>query len=85
MNENEIMVNEEVIEEPEVVEENDSGMSTGLAMLIGSGLTLAVIAGVKQGKKIMAKIKAKKEAAKATEDSEVIDVTDEAVVEDAAE
>lgn len=75
MNENEIMVNEEVMEEPEVIEES-SGMSTGLAVLIGSGLTLAAIAAVKKGKKVWDKIKAKKEAKKA-EEFNVIDITDE--------
>lgn len=63
MNENEIMTkNEEVIEEPEVIEEERSQMSPGVAMLIGSGLTLAGIAVVKKGKKVWAKIKAKKNA-----------------------
>lgn len=84
MNENEIMVNEEVIEEPEVINE-ETGMSTGMAMLIGSGLTLAIIAGIKQGKKIMDKIKAKKEQPKEAEDSKVIEITNETVIEDDSE
>lgn len=44
------------------VETEDSGLGTGVAMLIGAGLTLAVTAAVKLGKKAYAKFKAKKEA-----------------------
>lgn len=39
----------------------NSGMSTAVAMLIGSGLTLATIAVVKKVKKVIANHKAKKE------------------------
>lgn len=76
MNENEIMeMNEvEVTEEPEVVEEH-TGIGTGLAMLIGSGLTLAAIAAVKKGKKVWERYKAKKEVAEVTGDeAETIDI-----------
>lgn len=59
--------NNEMIElvetnEPEVVdvEVEESGMSTGVAMLIGSGLTLAVMAGVKKGREWWKKHKAKR-------------------------
>lgn len=81
MNENEIMVNEEVndvvaIDGP--IEERTQ-MSTGTAMLIGSGLTLAVIVGVKKGKKLLAKIRAKKEASKKENDSDVIDIEEDDV------
>lgn len=62
MNE-ELMRNDEieVVEEPEEVTDGRSGMPTGLAMLIGSGLTLAIVAGVKKAKKVFDKHKAKKE------------------------
>lgn len=76
MNENnEIMEMNEVNEEPEVIEEERSEMGTGLAMLIGAGLTIAAIAAVKKGRKVWAKIKAKKEAASETEESKVIETT----------
>ena len=59
--ENEIM-NTEVIEVIEDVAEVKTGMGTCGAMLIGGGLTLAVIAGVKVVKKFIAERKAKKAA-----------------------
>lgn len=52
---------QENVEVPEVVEDTNSGISTGLAMLIGSGLTLAGLAGFKKLKKVWKKRKAKKE------------------------
>ena len=54
----------------------DSGMSTGVAMLIGVGLTIATGGLIKLGKKLVNKYKAKKEAQKADEsegDYEVVD------------
>lgn len=76
MNENEIRtVDNEEIEDGIVVEE-ESGIGTGLAMLIGSGLTLAGIAGFKGVKKLLAKRKAKK-IHKIDDDGDVIDVDDE--------
>lgn len=76
--ENEIM-NEEIME-TEVntcdVDCTESGMSTGLAMLIGAGLTAASVAAVKLGKKVFASIKAKK-ARKEAEEEDFVDVTDE--------
>ena len=50
-------------EENEEIMESDerSGMGTGLAMIIGSGLTLAAIAGGKKLKKLWDKHKTKKE------------------------
>ncbi|MDO5397813.1 MAG: hypothetical protein Q4G33_07765 [bacterium] len=49
-------------ENEEIMESNErSGMGTGLAMIIGSGLTLAAIAGGKKLKKLWDKHKAKKE------------------------
>lgn len=75
MNENEIMVqeNEEVmptVYEPETTEEN-SGMGTGAAVLLGSVLTLGAIAGAKLLKKAYRYAKSKH--AKKTQ-PEVIDV-----------
>lgn len=63
MNENEKMelVEVENNEEPEVVEER-SGMSTGLAMLIGAGLALAGAKVAKFAKKKYDEVKAKKES-----------------------
>lgn len=62
MNE-EMMTNEELMTVEGNEEENEtrSGMPTGLAMLIGSGITLAVIAGGKKLKKMWDKRKAEKE------------------------
>lgn len=45
----------------EVVADNTTGMSTGVAMLLGAGLTFAIGVGVKLGKKAYAALKAKKE------------------------
>lgn len=53
-----VVVNDEV---NEISEESKSGMSTGVAMLIGGGITLAVTAGVKKLRKVLANKKAKKE------------------------
>ena len=62
MNE-ELMTNDEieVVGEPEEVMDEPSGMPTGLAMLIGGGITLAVVAGVKKVKNVLVKRKAKNE------------------------
>ena len=68
--ENEIMNYEEEAEpEVEVETEEKSGMGTGAAMLLGAGLTLAVGAMVKFGKKLVEKCKAKK-LEKENEDSD---------------
>lgn len=58
--ENEIMNYEEEVMEPEIETEEKSGIGTGAAMLLGAGLTLAVGAMVKFGKKLVEKCKAKK-------------------------
>lgn len=58
----------------------DSGLSTKVAIAIGSALTLAVIGGVKAVKKTLAKRKAKKEEV-VIED----DVEEEIVVEEPEE
>lgn len=57
-------------EETEIMETNDhSGVSTGLAIVIGSGLIVATIVGVKKLKKLWDKHKAKRE-----ESSNAVDV-----------
>lgn len=62
-------------ENEEIMESNErSGMGTGLAMIIGSGLTLAAIAGGKKLKKLWDKHKTKKEQSEAI----IIDSTEEA-------
>lgn len=80
--ENEIMnYDETAIEEVEndndEVEVKDFGMSTGVAMLIGAGLTIATGGLIKLGKKLVNKYKAKKAEqkteAEADEDYEVVD------------
>lgn len=77
--ENEIMEYEEVMD-PEVevteLEAENSGMSTGVAMLIGAGLTAATVAVVKLGKKLIAKVKAHRELRQPAED-DFVEVTDE--------
>ena len=62
MDENMNYEEEEVMEPEEAteVESEETGMSTGVAMLIGAGLTVAVTAAVKLGKKLVAKFRAKK-------------------------
>lgn len=80
--ENEIMDYEEEVMEPEVEideVEGDSGMSAGVAVLIGAGVTAAGIAAVKLGKKLYAKIKAHKEVRQPDED-DIVEVTDEDVM-----
>ena len=57
-------------------EPEETGMGTGVAMLIGAVLTLAVGAAVKVGKKLYAKYKAKKELRKPNDD-DIVEVTDE--------
>lgn len=89
MNENEIMMTEETTMEPvyEVeVETEDSGMSTGVAMLIGSGLTLLGLAGVRFGKKAYHRIEAhrarKAEANNVVEGEVIEDIDDDEVVDE---
>ena len=77
--ENEVMNYDEAMEtevENDIVETEDSGMSTGVAMLIGAGLTAASVAAVKLGKKVIAKFKARKENQEAIEE-DFEEVTDE--------
>ena len=80
--EDEIMNTEDEVMDTEIatteVEPEETGMGTGVAMLIGAGLTLAVGAAVKVGKKLYAKYKAKKELRKPNDD-DVVEVTDEGI------
>ena len=79
MENNEIMNYEEIEEMDNAVEESEStGMSTGVAMLIGAGLACAIGAGVKLVKKGIAAYKAKK--ALRQPDNEV-EVDDQDIVE----
>lgn len=82
--ENEIMNYENEVMDTEIdaveMETERSGMSTGVAMLIGAGLTLATTAVVKLVKKGIAKHKANKELRKPAE-GEVVEVTDEEIME----
>ena len=65
MENNEIMNYEEIeVMDDAVVADEKTGISTGVAMLIGAGLTLAVGGAIKLGKKVAAAIKAKKELRK---------------------
>ena len=75
--ENEVMENEVDVYETTT---EDSGMSTGLAMLIGAGITAAGIAVVGLGKKLWAKYKAKKELHLVNEE-DFVEVTDERIEE----
>lgn len=61
MENNEIMNYEEIEVMDDVMEEEGTGIGTGVAMLIGAGLTFAAGAAVKLGKKLYANYKAKKE------------------------
>lgn len=63
MEPNEVMENEVVVVENEEAVEH-SGMSTGMAMVVGGLITTAVIAGVKKAKKLWANHKAKQEQLK---------------------
>ena len=80
--ENEIMNYENDVMENEVdvyeAESEGSGISTGLAMLIGAGITAAGVAAVGLGKKLWAKRKANKELRLVDED-DFVEVTDEQI------
>jgi hypothetical protein len=82
--ENEIMNYEEEVMENEVdvfeTEHEETGIGTGLAILIGAGITAAGVAVVGLGKKLWAKHKAKKELRLVDED-DFVEVTDERVEE----
>ncbi len=82
--ENEIMNYENEVMENEVdiceMESEESGIGTGLAMLIGAGITAAGVAVVGLGKKLWANHKAKKELRLVDKD-DFVEVTDERVEE----
>ena len=75
MENEELMTMEEVTEESEGTETR-SGMGTGLAMLIGGGLTLAAIAGGKKLKKVWKNHKVKTELEKVMEEDTDDDFVD---------
>lgn len=66
--ENNEMMNFEEIEITDCGVTEKSGISTGVAMLIGAGLTFAIGAGVKLGKKLYDNYKAKKAFEQASSD-----------------
>lgn len=82
MENNEIMNYDEMeVMDDEIVTEEKAGIGTGVAMLIGAGLTIAVGAVVKLAKKGIENIKAKKAAQKSDEVCGEDQETDEAVGE----
>lgn len=82
MENNEVMNYEEVME-PEIeaveAESGRSGIGTGVAMLLGAGLTIATTAIVKLAKNAYAKHKAKKEAEVAADEHDFVEPTDEEI------
>ena len=81
MENNEIMNEvefEEIENEETTVAEGETGLSTGLAMLIGGGLALAGAAGIKKLKKVITNHKAKKAAEKAEAEVSKKESTEEA-------
>lgn len=62
MNENENMELVETTEEPEVYEEERSGMSTGLAMLVGGLIAIGGVKAIKFAKRKYSEYKAAKDA-----------------------
>lgn len=81
MDENMNYEEEEVMEPEEAteVESEETGMSTGVAMLIGAGLTVAVTAAVKLGKKLVAKFRAKKDLEDTTDERDFVIPSDEEI------
>lgn len=81
MDENMNYEEEEVMdpEEATEVESEETGMSTGVAMLIGAGLTVAVTAAVKLGKKLVAKFRAKKALGDTTDERDFVIPSDEEI------
>lgn len=78
--EDEVLVNDvEVVE----MEAENSGISTGAAIAIGAGLTLAVAAGIKLVKNMIAKHKAKKEL-RLVNEHDFVEPTEEQIQEVAA-
>ena len=81
MDENMNYEEEEVMEPEEAteVESEETGMSTGVAMLIGAGLTVAVTAAVKLGKKLVAKFRVKKDLEDTTDERDFVIPSDEEI------
>lgn len=77
MNENEIMVNEEITENPEVEEEVTENSGLGLGILIGGLLVGGGYAAYKGIRKVISKVKAKKNSS----DEDEIEVEDYEVQE----
>ena len=75
---------EEVMEPEETteVESEETGMSTGVAMLIGAGLTVAAAAAVKLGKKLVARFRAAKKALENTTDDRDFVIPSDEEIED---
>lgn len=74
MNENMELVNtvEENVDNYDVMEDSDSGMNAGVAMLIGAGLGIAAVTA---GKKLINKVKAIRKKKEEEEDEDnVVDV-----------
>ena len=63
--------------EPIDEEKDKTGLSTPVAMLIGSGITLAAIAGVKKLKKIWPKLKERRKKSKNLVEVEAVEVSDD--------
>ena len=61
------------------MESEETGMSTGVAMLIGAGLTVAAAAAVKLGKKLVAKFRAKKALEYTTDARDFVLPSDEVI------
>ena len=84
MENNEIMSYEDEVLDNEIevveMEAEKPGISTGVAIAIGAGLTLAVTAGIKLVKKAIAKHKAKKEL-RLVDADEFVEPTEEQIVE----
>lgn len=74
MENNEMMNIEEFGENGVVAESGKAGLSTGAAIGIGAGLTLAAFAGVKLVKGVIAYFKAKKEL---EQEAQVVDADEE--------
>lgn len=73
MNENMELVNtvEENVDNYDVMEDSDSGMNAGVAMLIGAGLGIAAVTA---GKKLINKVKAIRKKKEEEDEDNVVDV-----------
>ena len=74
---------EEELETMEPIDEETekTGLGTIPAMLIGSGITLAAIVGVKKLKQIWPRLKARREKSKNPVEAEVVEVSDDTETE----